>query len=429
MAPFETADAKPVGIGFVGKDMAQLGPLPGGVVNRNASLCALVVVTLLAGLGFGFSKAFTRPLLALVAFSRAVAEGRLEERCPVDSRDEVGELAASLGRMVAALRDKIDEAEEKTQDAKHQTEMARQAMAEAETAERLAESKAEEILTAAGRLEAVVEIVSAASEELSAQIEQSSRGAEEQSHRMGETATSMEEMNATVLEVAKSASNAAQAGDLAKTKAEDGADIVELVVKGIGEVRQQAREMQADMGALGQAADNIGQILEVISDIADQTNLLALNAAIEAARAGDAGRGFAVVADAVRKLAEKTMTATREVGAAIQGIQAGTQKNIANVERSGKTIEEATLLANKSGEALREIVSLVESTSDQVRSIATASEQQSATSEEINRSIEEVSRIASETADAMGQSALAVGELASQSLTLKNLIGEMQAGD
>jgi methyl-accepting chemotaxis protein len=214
---------------------------------------------------------------------------------------------------------------------------------------------------------------------------------------------------------------------LAKSKAEDGSQIVRKVVEGIENVRHQAQEMKDDMGNLGLQAQGIGNIMNVISDIADQTNLLALNAAIEAARAGDAGRGFAVVADEVRKLAEKTMTATKEVGDAIQGIQDSAKKNIANVERSGMTIEHTTDLAAKSGEALLAIVTLVESASDQVRSIATAAEQQSATSEEINLSIEDVSRISSETSDAMGRSSSAVSALANQAHVLSHLIEEMQS--
>ena len=181
------------------------------------------------------------------------------------------------------------------------------------------------------------------------------------------------------------------------------------------------------MSSLGTQAEGIGQIMNVISDIADQTNLLALNAAIEAARAGDAGRGFAVVADEVRKLAEKTMTATKEVGQAIQGIQEGTRKNIDNVERSGKTIIEVTQLATLSGNALRQIVSLADTTTDQVRSIATASEEQSSASEEINRSLEDVNRVSLETSDTMRHSALAVGDLANQAQALKHLIGRMQS--
>jgi len=198
------------------------------------------------------------------------------------------------------------------------------------------------------------------------------------------------------------------------------------VVAGIGEVEEQAKALKLDMNELGRQAEGIGQIMNVISDIADQTNLLALNAAIEAARAGDAGRGFAVVADEVRKLAEKTMSATTEVGEAIRGIQEGTRRNVAGVDRSVATIEEATTLAHQSGRALGEIVNLVEAASDQVRSIATASEQQSSASEEINRSIEEISSISSETSDAMGQAAHAVNELANQSQILRNLIHGLQ---
>ncbi|WP_232502800.1 methyl-accepting chemotaxis protein [Solidesulfovibrio magneticus] len=282
-------------------------------------------------------------------------------------------------------------------------------------------------LQAAKKLESIVEIVTSASEQLSAQIEQSSRGSEEQARSISETATAMVEMNATVLEVAKNATNAAGTADQAKTKAEEGARAVSQVVKGIGQVQNQSQEMKIDMDNLGKQAEGIGQILNVISDIADQTNLLALNAAIEAARAGDAGRGFAVVADEVRKLAEKTMTATKEVGNAIRGIQDGTKKNIENVERTGKYIEEVTNLATNSGEALNQIVTLADKTTDQVRSIATASEQQSATSEEINRSIEAVNRISSESADAMRKSAQAVTELANQAQVLKRLIEEMKS--
>jgi methyl-accepting chemotaxis protein len=299
---------------------------------------------------------------------------------------------------------------------------------EAMEAKQAAESSAEGMKLAADQLEKVVEVVSSASEELSAQVEQCSRGTETQSARVAETATAMEQMNATVLEVAKNASQAAESSAHARTKAEDGAKIVAQVVSGISTMQSVSFTMKEDMGALGKQAEGIGQVMSVISDIADQTNLLALNAAIEAARAGDAGRGFAVVADEVRKLAEKTMTATKEVGEAINGIQAGTRKNLENVERAVVTVEEATGLAKQSGEALQEIVQLVEVATDQVRSIAAASEEQSAASEEINRSIEEINRISSESASAMGQSAQAVGDLAGQAGNLRGLIEKMKTG-
>ncbi|WP_243367711.1 methyl-accepting chemotaxis protein [Fundidesulfovibrio soli] len=284
----------------------------------------------------------------------------------------------------------------------------------------------ESILNAMRVVEDISVELSGTSQELFSKVGGASRGAEIQSRRAEETATAMEEMNATVLEVAKNASQAADTASQAKRNAEDGAAIVQQLVMFINQVLGNAKQSLDDMGILGKQADGIGSILNVISDIADQTNLLALNAAIEAARAGDAGRGFAVVADEVRKLAEKTMTATKEVGEAIRGIQQGTKQNYTHVEQAVGAITEATQLAGRSGESLRSIVHFVESTSDQVRAIATASEQQSAASEEINRSIEDVSRISVETSEAMRQSARAVDELTRQAQVLNTLIDKMK---
>ncbi|MCK9240954.1 methyl-accepting chemotaxis protein, partial [Desulfocurvus sp.] len=157
------------------------------------------------------------------------------------------------------------------------------------------------------------------------------------------------------------------------------------------------------------------------------TNLLALNAAIEAARAGDAGRGFAVVADEVRKLAEKTMAATQEVGQAIHAVQDDTRRNIGNVEASVQAIAQATEQAALSGETLREILGLVEQAADQVRSIATAAEEQSAASEQISHSVDEINRISGETSQAMSQSARAVAGLTDQTRRLEALMEQLTA--
>ncbi len=292
--------------------------------------------------------------------------------------------------------------------------------------QKLIEDQNARIATAAQQADSVADQVSSASEELAAQIEQSSRGADSQQTMTGEAATAMEQMNASVLEVAKTASMASELAEQTKSKAQQGEDVVEEAMALINRVAGQTDGLKKDMTELGQQAEGIGKIITVIEDIADQTNLLALNAAIEAARAGEAGRGFAVVADEVRKLAEKTMAATKEVGDYIASIQESTRKSVHNTEEAVAAIALSAEKANLSGQALREIVRMVEGTADQVRSIATASEEQSAASEQINRSTDAINRIAGETASAMNQSASAIQDLARLAHDLKHIIGEMQ---
>jgi len=285
------------------------------------------------------------------------------------------------------------------------------------------------IAKAAEEARDVSEQTAQASEELSTQIKQSSRGADIQRERIQEMATAIEEMNATVLEVAKNASNAADNSEVARDKAQEGADIVRKVVAAIEDVQRESTGLKENMSSLGQQVEGIGHIMSVISDIADQTNLLALNAAIEAARAGEAGRGFAVVADEVRKLAEKTMTATQEVGKSITGIQQGARDAVARMDGAVESVDRATALAEQSGAALSEIVALAKTSSDQIRSIAAASEEQSATSEEISRSVDDINRVSTETAEAMAQSATAVAGLAEQAAILGRLTKDLQNAD
>ncbi|WP_051257758.1 methyl-accepting chemotaxis protein [Desulfovibrio cuneatus] len=254
--------------------------------------------------------------------------------------------------------------------------------------------------------------VSEATDKLSHQVEQISHGAELQRSRVESTATAMAQMNDTVLEVARSAGEAAQQSEETQKKAVSGEQLVEKAVTSINAVNNMAAVLQQDMEKLGTLATNIDGVILVISDIADQTNLLALNAAIEAARAGEAGRGFAVVADEVRKLAEKTMNATQEVSGSIHAIQQSARVSIDGVHEVVNTIQGATEYTNASGDALRQIVQIASSSSSIVSAIATAAEEQSATSEEINRAIEEISSIVGETTNGMLESSQAVQELA-----------------
>ena len=334
---------------------------------------------------------------------------------------------ASIVEMVNALKRNIDNAQRESENAREQSAKAQEAMTQAEAASREAQAKTEAMLVAADKLEAVGNVVSSASTQLSAQIEQSDRGAAESAQRLSEAATAMNEMNATVQEVARNAGSASAASAETREKAEAGAQVVEKAVRSIDQVHQMSLALKEDMVQLNEHAQDISRIMAVISDIADQTNLLALNAAIEAARAGEAGRGFAVVADEVRKLAEKTMASTNDVGNAIKAIQESTSKSMTGVDNAVQRIGEATELAGQSGAALEEIVATVEVTGDQVNAIATASEEQSAASEEINQSIVQVNDMSRQTAEAMAEAAKAVTELAAQAQGLTDLIQELKA--
>lgn len=242
-----------------------------------------------------------------------------------------------------------------------------------------------------------------------------------QQGRIQETVSAMDQMNAAVQQVARSATEAAEQTGAARSEADNGAGVVKQAVESILRVSEHARTMRETMHGLGSQAQEIGQVLSVITDIADQTNLLALNAAIEAARAGDAGRGFAVVADEVRKLAEKTMQATNEVEKAIVSIQQGAQSSIDAVDRTNQMVDEASTLATKSGEALETIVSLVNASSNQVENIAAAAEEQSMTSEHINAAVDEVAQMANGVSGRMNDAGDAVTQLARLASELEEL--------
>ncbi len=263
--------------------------------------------------------------------------------------------------------------------------------------------------------------VASASEELSAAADEQARGAEQQTAQSETVATAMEEMTSTVMEVAQNAASTSGAADEAGGSAENGVVQVTEAVAGIEKVAESAGRLGHVLTDLDGQAAEIGRIISVINDIADQTNLLALNAAIEAARAGEAGRGFAVVADEVRKLAEKTMTATKEVEAAIRRIQDGSTHAVTSMQETEEHVAAGTDSTNKAGEALEDIKTRILDMNSQVAQIATAAEEQSAATEEINQSIVDIARVAAESEEGASQTAQATRELAELSQELLTL--------
>lgn len=389
-----------------------------------------IIALIMILVGLLIVRSITKPMGILLAATDRVAGG--DYSALPEAKGFYGELLSlyqSLKTMVGSIAANITLARSKTEEAEEKSRLAAEATARAEEAARQAETARHDgMLAAANRLEGMVAAISAAATELSAQIEQSDRGAAESSQRLAEAATAMNQMNATVQEVARNASSAATVSAETRSNAEDGQKILADAMSSIEQVQKVSRELKEDMSALHGHTRNISQIMNVISDIADQTNLLALNAAIEAARAGEAGRGFAVVADEVRKLAEKTMASTSDVSQAITAIQGSAQQSVNRMEEALSSVEQATNLAQQSGDALHHIVKNVEDTADQVRAIATASEEQSAASEEINQSISTVNEMSSQTTQAMNEAAKAISDLAQQTERLSSLIDDMKRG-
>ncbi len=401
------------------------------IVGVAVLIIASILILLLA-------RSIVTPIVQLVGAAQLISEGKYEnsasaqddlrKKLEVRSNDETGQLAASLRSMVGTLRDRVEMANVKTQEAEKERHLAAEATAKAEQALRQAEKARKEGLNlAADELQGISAQIGDVAAQLTKQIKESTDGAAVQNKQTASTAQAMDDMSASVMRVAQAATALADSADRARAKATAGARIVASVVKGVAEVDMLTGKLRGSLGELGTKADGIGQVMSVINDIADQTNLLALNAAIEAARAGEAGRGFAVVADEVRKLAEKTMHATKEVGDVVQAIQVGTQANLREMEEASKAVANSTKLATSAGEALDGIVQDINATAEQTRSIATASEEQSHTSNEISRGTDEISRIAEATVGNMNQSSTLVADINRLAASLRDLMARLRS--
>lgn len=281
---------------------------------------------------------------------------------------------------------------------------------------------------AAHRAGSVSEGVFKAVEEMNGWIERVNSGIEVHHARMGQVSTAMEEMNIASVEVASNSAGAAKSAENARMLAGTGSEKVREALSAITAMQRKVLDLRDTMAELGHRAEAIGRIMDVINDIADQTNLLALNAAIEAARAGEAGRGFAVVADEVRKLAEKTMGATKEVGDAVQAMQSQARTSISGVEEVGRQMEATADVAEGAGGAMGKIVGVVEQTSMQVGAIATAAEQQAAGLESINEAVSEISRVAGDTAESMHQCTRSLQGIGSRMEELDTIVQSLADG-
>lgn len=237
-----------------------------------------------------------------------------------------------------------------------------------------------------------------------------------------QTATAMNEMTATVAEVAQSAAAAADSAKDADTYAANGNHIVMQSINSMSQLSDQIQKTAQVIGVLSNESQNIGRVLDVIKSIAEQTNLLALNAAIEAARAGEQGRGFAVVADEVRTLAQRTQKSTQEIEAMIATLQLGVKEAVNAMELGINQVDDANDKANQAGQALKEIVTSVDSITELNTHIATAAEEQSSVAESINRSIIAISDIAEHSTTSAAELSESVINLTKLASSMRNQV-------
>ncbi|MDX2018283.1 MAG: HAMP domain-containing methyl-accepting chemotaxis protein [Planctomycetota bacterium] len=268
--------------------------------------------------------------------------------------------------------------------------------------------------------------VAAASTEIAASAEQMAAGLSRQEQQTSQVSAAVEELSQSVSEVARKGSDAAKGAQASRDDAGQGGEVVGKTVEEMRAIAAEVSESARAINELGKKSEQIGAIINVINDIADQTNLLALNAAIEAARAGEHGRGFAVVADEVRKLAERTTTATEEVARSIREIQADTGTAVKKIESGSARVSTGVDLARSAGQALERIVGSSSSMASMIEAIAAAAEQQSAASEEIARSVEQINAVTRESNQGAAQAAQAAASLSEQSENLRSLVSRFK---
>ncbi|SBW06404.1 Methyl-accepting chemotaxis sensory transducer [uncultured delta proteobacterium] len=358
--------------------------------------CVLVLVLcILLPLCIFTLRSISRPLRATTQAAEQIASGNLDVHLEADGKDEVTLLQQSLLRMAQNLRESFAATRNKEAEALAKAEEAQKAVRQAQEASRKADAANAEIMQAAARLETTAHETESFARNISRSTAGVRKGTSTQDGRIHEILTAMEQLSASVLEVSRSASSASRQTEESRIKVESGAALAKQSGSAMNELRGLTDTLTRNINKLGEQSETIGKVINVINDIADQTNLLALNAAIEAARAGEAGRGFAVVADEVRKLAEKTMQATKEVGESILAVQNLAKTNISSMDAAMTSMSRVSELSEETVAALAEVQGTVKEAAAQVQSIAAAVEEQSASSSEVAALVGEVSNIAS----------------------------------
>lgn len=307
----------------------------------------------------------------------------------------VDETSASINQMVASIEEVAKNAEN----------MASSVSETSATVEQMTAS-IDRVAADTQNLSASVQETSATIEQMVASIEQVSKNSDLLAGTVSETSATIEQMAASINQVSKNVAQADELSRKAAMEAEAGGVAVDQVIDGIGRISESVNSVTHVINNLGKRSEEIGNIVEVIEEIADQTNLLALNAAIEAARAGEAGRGFAVVADEVRKLAERSVVATKEIGQVIKQVQDETSLAVKSAEAGSAETMEGIKLADKAGAALRGIVESFNASSRIMSEISTATGEQTISASKVLGAVENMNHATEQVINAVREQSL-----------------------
>ncbi len=412
---------------------------------RNVLLAIIgVAIAIGAGVGFWLSQGISKGVGAVAVAADRIKQGELDITLDASGGDEIGAMARSFQEMVVYLQESaavanaiaagdltVDASPKSARDVlgtalATMTQNLRSVVTEVKDMTRLLRSSAETLTAAATvsgesthqislTIQDVAESASQQAEtiastahsvgELSSAVQEVANGAATQSRSVDSASSTVHEMTKALDEIASNSASVSEMSAQAYEAATSGSVAVRRTADGMEAIRIAVNEAATSVQGLGEYSAQIGDIVAVIDDIAEQTNLLALNAAIEAARAGEHGRGFAVVADEVRKLAERSGQATKEIATLIGAVQAGTQDVIRAIESSVGDVDKGAELAVETGEALTSILGAVQATNQQVQQIAAAAEEIAASSTEVVTSMETISTVTTQNAAAAGQMA------------------------
>ncbi len=284
----------------------------------------------------------------------------------------------------------------------------------------------EELRTLVGRINSTVEQVTDASSTAEQTSNRLLAASEEQSRELRSTGDAVLAMARQIGDVSGSAAESAAVARQSLAAAEDGQHAVQNSITGMNEIRDQIQETSKRIKRLGESSQEIGEIIELISDITEQTNVLALNAAIQAASAGEAGRGFSVVAEEVQRLAERSGEATKQIGALVRTIQTDTLDAVSAMEKSTEGVVEGAKLSDAAGQSLANIGRISRQLAELIESISQDTSVQAKSANGMAASMERMLTVNEETSDGTRRTATSIQQLAALALELKSSVARFK---